>query len=57
MPNYNPKIAIIGCGNIANEHANVLKAVGFDVTCCTSSPGSKNAFSFAKIQKISRVFF
>ena len=51
-----PLIGIIGVGNIANEHAKALIYAGFHLSCCTGSPGSLNAKTFANNYKIEKVF-
>ena len=52
-----PSIAIIGVGNIADDHAKALTQVGFNLSCCAGSPGSKNAYQFALKHNIDNVFY
>ncbi len=51
-----PSIGIIGVGSIAKEHARALIYAGFHISCCTGSPGSLKAKTFADNYKIEKVF-
>ena len=51
-----PKLAIIGVGNIANDHVPALKKAGFNITSCAGSPNSKNVLKFSKNIKL-KMFF
>ena len=50
------KIAIIGCGNIANFHIECLKNNGFEVKYAASTKNSKTIKKFAKRHKINQYF-
>lgn len=50
------KIAIIGCGNIANFHVPALRAAGMECFHCASSPNSKTIDNFAKKHNINKVW-
>ena len=50
------KIAIIGCGNIANFHIECLKNNGFEVKYAASTKNSKTIKKLAKRHKINQYF-
>lgn len=51
-----PRLAIIGCGNIAEFHAPAFHASGFDLAAVCSRPGSPRRGPFAKRHGIPLVF-
>ena len=55
MPN-NPKLAVIGAGNIASFHVPALREAGFEVNSIAASPQSKNVKHFADEYKIPRIY-
>ena len=55
MPN-NPKLAVIGSGNIARFHVPALREAGFEVNAITASPQSKNVKHFAEEFEIPRIY-
>jgi len=50
------KLALIGCGNIANFHVPALRAVGLEIVHCASSLNSKTISEFATAHKIDNVW-
>ncbi len=50
------KLALIGCGNIAELHVPAFKAAGFDVCCVAGSLNSINVDDFAKRHQIDKVY-
>lgn len=50
------RIAIIGCGNIANFHIPALREAGLECVHCASSPNSKTIDKFAAHHKITKVW-
>lgn len=50
------RLAIIGCGNIANFHVPALKAVGLSISHCASSKDSNTINNFALLHKINNVW-
>ena len=50
------KLAIIGCGRIANFHAKAFLKAGFLITHCASSKNSKSINNFAEKFKIQNIF-
>jgi predicted dehydrogenase len=52
----NIRLAVIGCGNIANFHIPVMRDVGFEISAIAGSLNSKNVDDFAKKHDISKVY-
>ena len=52
----NPRLALIGCGNIAEFHAPAFREAGFDLAAVTSRPGSTRLRPFAEKHQIPLVF-
>lgn len=52
----NIKIAIIGCGNIANYHIEALKEFNLTALHCASSPNSKKIIKFSNKYEIKNVW-
>lgn len=52
----NPRLAMIGCGRIAEFHAPAFRAAGFELAAVCSSPGSPRPGAFASKHGIPFVF-
>ena len=50
------KLAIVGCGNIAEYHVPVLRAVGFEIRYIASSMNSKSVEKFSKKHNIEQIY-
>ena len=50
------KLAVIGCGNIAQFHLPAMSDVGFDIVSIAGSKNSKNVYNIAKKYDINKVF-
>ena len=50
------RIAIIGCGNIANFHVKSFQKIGIKILHCASSFNSKNIYNFANLYKIKNIW-
>lgn len=50
------RIAIIGCGNIANFHVKSFQKIGIKILHCASSLNSKNIYNFANLYKIKNIW-
>ena len=51
-----PRLAFIGCGDVAEFHARAFRAVGFDLAAVCSRPGSNRLKPFAERYGIPRMF-
>ena len=51
-----PKLAIIGTGNIANFHCDAFKKAGFEISHGAGSLNSKSAIEFGKKHGIKKIF-
>lgn len=52
----NPRLAMIGCGQIAEFHAPAFRAAGFDLAAVSSKPGSTRLKPFAEKHDIPLLF-
>ena len=52
----NIRLAVIGCGNIANFHIPAMRDAGFEISAIAGSLNSKNVDDFAKKHDISKVY-
>ena len=50
------KLAIIGCGNIANFHVDAFKSINMEINHCASSINSKTINKFAKRHRIKNIW-
>lgn len=51
-----PRLALVGCGNIAEFHAPAFRKAGFELAAVTSKPGSIRLHPFAEKHQIPLVF-
>jgi predicted dehydrogenase len=59
LPDFRPfgiKVGLIGCGNIARFHADVLTAIGISLQAVCSSPVSTRVSAFAEEYSIPHVY-
>lgn len=54
-PGEELRLAMVGCGNIAEFHAPACRAAGFDLVAVCGRPGSARAATFAARHGIPRV--
>tara|TARA_B110000008_G_scaffold278353_1_gene321894 strand:- start:235 stop:1194 length:960 start_codon:yes stop_codon:yes gene_type:complete len=52
----NPRLAIIGTGNIANFHCDAFKQAGFDISHAAGSKNSKNILPFSEKHLIQNIY-
>ena len=50
------KLAVIGCGNIAEFHINAMRAVGFSIVSIAARLNSSNVEAFSKNNNIQKVY-
>lgn len=50
------KLAVIGCGNIAEFHINAMRAVGFSIVSIAARANSSNVEAFSKKNNIKKIY-